>query len=152
MALCIFYFSIKRFSVSFQCSVRFFNPTVAYCDLFSQACAIKLLWRFFLSCLQGWLERSEKEGEVETKGSKQEMKHKSGLEKDGLRRRTIASMTRNEGMTCWSSWMNDWGEQGEMAQGEMGTIIERSRPKMVLLQSRLTFNFLSFPLASLPVF
>ncbi len=44
--------------------------------------------------------RSEKEGEVETKGSKQEMKHKSGLEKDGLRRRTIASMTRNEGMTC----------------------------------------------------
>lgn len=46
------------------------------------------------------MERSEKEREVETKRGTQEMKHKSGLEKDGLRKRKIASMTQDEGMTC----------------------------------------------------
>lgn len=46
------------------------------------------------------MERSEKEREVETKGGYLEMKHKSGFEKDGLRKRKIASMTQDEGMTC----------------------------------------------------
>lgn len=149
---CIFYFfCMKRCSVSIQYNVRFFNPNVAYSDSFSQACGIKVLWRFFLSSLQGWLERSKKEGEEETKGSKQEMKHKSGLEKD-WEGEWLPHWLRMKG---WHVEVDEWmiEESRERGHNERWRkIIERSRPKMVLLQSHSTFNFLSFPLASLPVF
>jgi len=49
----------------------------------------------------GLIGKINEKSEVDTKGGYLEMKHTSGFEKgDGLRKRKIASMTQDEGMTC----------------------------------------------------